>query len=171
MNNIIVENWKKIIGYENYDVSDIGDVRNSKTGRVLKHALDGKGYYKVDLCKDGKRKTMKVHRLVAEAFIQNHENKKCVDHINNIRTDNCLTNLRFATYKENSMNASMKSNNTSGNTGVSFDKKLQKWKAHIKIDGIVKHLGYFKDKDDAVEARIKAVNSLFKEFAHSSQKR
>jgi hypothetical protein len=168
MNN---ENWKKIIGYETYDVSDIGNVRNSKTGRVLKKATDTHGYCKVCLCKDGKAKTMKVHRLVAEAFIQNHENKKCVDHINNIRTDNRLINLRFATYKENNMNMSMKSNNTSGNTGVCFNKNSQKWCAHIKIDGIRKHLGYFENKDEAIEARVKAVNSLFKDFAHSSQKR
>jgi hypothetical protein len=137
----------------------------------LKHALGGNGYRMVNLCKNGKAKTTKVHRLVAEAFIQNLENKKCVDHINNIKTDNRLINLRFATYKENSMNVSMKSNNTSGNTGVFFDKSAQKWKAQICIDGIKKHLGYFKDKDDAIEARVKAVNILFKDFAHSSQKR
>jgi hypothetical protein len=171
MNNIIVENWKKIIGYENYEVSDVGNVRNSKTGRVLKAGINSTGYYTVSLYKDGKKKTRKVHRLVGTVFIVNPDNKLCIDHINNIKTDNRLINLRFATYKENSMNASMKSNNTSGNTGVSFDKNSQKWIARICIDGIKKHLGYFKDKDDAIEARIKAVNILFKDFAHSSQKR
>jgi hypothetical protein len=164
-------NWKKIIGYETYEVSDAGNVRNSKTGRVLKKTIGNHGYYTVGLCKNGKAKTTCIHRLVAEAFLVNPDDKLCVDHKNNVRTDNRLTNLRFATYKENNMNASKQSNNTSGNTGVYFDKKSQKWTAQIMIDGIAKHLGTFKDKDEAVEARIKAVNILFKDFAHSSQKR
>jgi hypothetical protein len=164
-------NWKKIVGYENYEVSDCGNVRNSKTGRVLKQGLSSSGYYTVSLHKDGKAKTMSTHRLVAEAFLVNPDNKPCVDHIDNIKTDNRLTNLRFATNKENSMNASMKSNNTSGNTGVYFDKKLQNWRAQIQLDGIRKHLGSFENKNDAIESRVKAVNSLFKDFAHSSQKR
>jgi hypothetical protein len=164
-------NWKKIIGYENYDVSGIGNVRNSKTGKVLKASLNSKGYYVVNLCKNGKQKTMCIHRLVGTAFINNLDNKPCIDHIDNCKTNNHLTNLRFATCKENNRNASMKSNNTSGNTGVSFHKTMQKWHARICIDGISKHLGYFENKDEAVEARVKAVNLIFKDFAHSSQKR
>jgi hypothetical protein len=164
-------NWKKIIGYENYEVSDAGDVRNSKTGRVLKKGIDTHGYHQLRLSNNGKVKTLRIHRLVGTAFMTNPDNKPCIDHIDNCKTNNHLTNLRFATCKENNRNVSMRSNNTSGNTGVSFDKNSQKWCAQIMIDRIKKHLGSFKDKDDAIEARVKAVNILFKDFAHSSQKR
>ena len=59
------------------------------------------GYIQVSLCKNGKQKSFKVHRLLATAFIPNPENKSCVDHINGIRDDNRLENLRWVTHREN----------------------------------------------------------------------
>lgn len=96
-----MEQWKDIEGYEGlYQVSDMGNVRNVKYNRSLKPVLNPGGYLKVILSKDGKRKTCKVHRLVAEAFIPNPDNKPTVDHINTIRTDNRVSNLRWFTHKE-----------------------------------------------------------------------
>ena len=99
-----MEEWKKIDGYENYSVSSEGRVRNDKTGRILKVTPDKGGYLQVCLSKNGKQKTFNVHRLVAETFIPSPENKSCVDHINTIRDDNRVENLRWATHKENSNN-------------------------------------------------------------------
>lgn len=92
--------WKKIEGYENYSVSTNGKVRNDKTGRVLKIFSDKDEYSRVQLYESGEVKTYTIHRLVAEAFVPNPENKPTVDHINRVRTDNRVENLRWATYKE-----------------------------------------------------------------------
>lgn len=96
--------WKKIEGYENYLVSSNGDVKNDKTGRILKKYRNKKGYETVNLYKNGKMKTFQVHRLVAMAFIPNPIGLPCIDHINTIRNDNRAENLKWCTHKENSNN-------------------------------------------------------------------
>ena len=100
------EIWKDIAGYEGcYQVSNLGNVRNVKTSRVLKGRLDMYGYCRVILYKKGaKYKSFQIHRLVATAFIPNPENKPQVDHANTVRADNRLDNLRWVTYHENNMN-------------------------------------------------------------------
>ena len=98
---IINECWKSIDGFINYQVSNLGRVRNCNTGRILKPGWGTGGYLQVDLCRDSKKFTCRIHKLVANEFIDNPNNKKCIDHINNDRVDNKVTNLRFATYSEN----------------------------------------------------------------------
>ena len=82
------EEYKSIVDFENYEVSNFGNVRNIKTGRILKPSIDSHGYYKVSLCKDKKQTTKKIHQLVANAFIENPENKSCVDHIDGNNLNN-----------------------------------------------------------------------------------
>lgn len=98
-----MEEWKKIKNYENYSVSRYGQVRNDKTRRILKKIYTN-GYESVSLYHEGKSKRFRVHRLVAMAFIPNPYNLPCVDHINTIRVDNRVENLKWCTYKENSNN-------------------------------------------------------------------
>lgn len=104
-----MEIWKDIKGYEGlYKISSLGRVKslarmmkNRKCEEIIKvPALTNKGYYRLPLCKYGETKYFYIHRLVAEAFIPNPENKPTVDHINRNKIDNCLDNLRWATYKE-----------------------------------------------------------------------
>ena len=117
-----MENWKDIKGYEGlYQVSNIGRVKRlvgfkCNVERFLKGSKDKDGYIQIYLSKDGNAKMYKLHRLVAEAFVPNPDNKPEIDHINTIRTDNtvCLnedgsvnyekTNLRWTTRKENANN-------------------------------------------------------------------
>ena len=77
------EVFRFVPGYDNYSVTSHGRIRNNITDRFLKHGLSNCGYYIVGLCKNGKAKTHRVHRLVAIAFVDNPENKACVDHIDN----------------------------------------------------------------------------------------
>ncbi len=81
----MVETYKKIEGFENYSVSDFGNVRNDKTGRILKSGCDTCGYLRVCLMKNKTKHFKSIHRLIAEAFLLNPENKKCIDHIDNNR--------------------------------------------------------------------------------------
>ena len=121
MNNL--ENWKKVAGFETYSVSDRGNVRNDKTGRILKPGTNTHGYLFVNLKKNNKSSIKDVHRLVSLAFIPNLENKKYVDHINNYKTNNKLENLRWATAQQNQQNSKLSKKNTTGTKGVSFVKK------------------------------------------------
>jgi hypothetical protein len=93
------EIWKKIDGYDHYSVSSFGNVRNDRTGRILKASINNYGYSNVKFCKDKKRKLYKVHRLVVIAFIENPGNKLCVDLIDNSRLTNHVSNIRWTTKK------------------------------------------------------------------------
>ena len=96
-----MEKFKQIKEYENYSVSNYGRIRNDKTDRILKPQKDHGGYLHVALCKNGVCKTHSIHRLVALAFIDNPENKRTVNHLDGIKTNNFDSNLEWATDKEN----------------------------------------------------------------------
>jgi hypothetical protein len=99
-----IEIWKNINGYENYEVSSLGNVRNKTTGRILKTANKG-GYYSVGLSK-GKTKTFSVHQLTAKAFIPNPENKSQVNHKDKNGLNNNINNLEWMTSGENNKHRS-----------------------------------------------------------------
>ena len=88
-----IEMWKPIDGHH-YSVSSFGRVRNDKFDKILKNSIKSNGYMVVDLYKNGKRKTVTVHRIVAKAFHKNPENKSCVDHVNGNKKNNHISNLR-----------------------------------------------------------------------------
>ena len=172
-NNLIklnVEVWRSIENYDNYVVSSFGRVKNTKTGKVLKASDNGHGYLIIDLYENAIRKSYQVHRLVANAFINNPDNKNCVDHKDNNRTNNNISNLRFATSKENNQNRKLSSRNTSGCKGVCFDKRAKKWHAQIKIDGIRVHIGYYDNLEDAKIARVNRANEAFGVYTNACER-
>lgn len=88
------EIWKDIGGFEGlYQVSNLGRVKRVTTGRVLKGMASGKGYLLVGLSKNNIRSVKTIHRLVAQAFIPNPENKPEVNHIDENKTNNMVSNL------------------------------------------------------------------------------
>ena len=165
-----MEHYKIIAGFETYSVSDHGNVKNNKTARIMKTRFHPEGYIIVDMRLNKQRYSKRVHILVANAFIANPDEKACVDHIDNIKSNNNINNLRWATNSENQHNKSMSKNNTSGVKGVVWDKDRNKWRAQITIDGIYIYLGSFTNLDDAKQVRIKRANEAFGIFTHSSEK-
>jgi len=96
------ETWREIKGYEHiYEVSTFGRVRRIADNHILRTETHYKGYQRVDLFKDGKRRHFKVHRLVAEAFIQNPDNRPQVNHRDFNKANNRVWNLEWATDEEN----------------------------------------------------------------------
>lgn len=102
-------------------------------------------------------KYVRVHKLIVDYPI--------VDHINRNRLDNRKANLRSVTQGQNSMNRSKSSRKTSGYKGVCWHKSTQKWRARIRLNGCLKHLGHFDDIIEAAKAYDKAASEHFGEFA------
>ena len=93
-----MEEWEKINGFANYSVSNKGNVRNDLTGKILKGVMDDKGFLVVTLYGEEK-KTVSIHKLVAEAFIPYFERKRTVLHIDGDRTNNKTSNLKWTSHK------------------------------------------------------------------------
>jgi hypothetical protein len=96
-----VETFVKIEGFENYEVSNLGKVRNIKSGRILKPYLNQSGYLRHHLYGHDKQKELFLHRIIAIAFIDNPEEKPCVNHIDENKLNNDLSNLEWCTVREN----------------------------------------------------------------------
>ena len=125
----VVQNCKEIAGFPDYFVYRDGRIRSDKRreSRFLKPGKDKDGYHYVILYSDGKKTFKRVHRLVAEAFIPNPDNKPCVDHKDRDRTNNAVENLAWVTSAENDQNRDAR--------GYHFDKRRGKWVVRIKVNG------------------------------------
>ena len=99
----VFETFVKIEGFEKYEVSNLGKVRNIKSGRILKPSLHKNGYSRHFLCENNKRKHLYLHRIIATAFIDNPGEKPQVNHIDENKTNNDLSNLEWCTVKENNI--------------------------------------------------------------------
>lgn len=82
-------------------VSDIGNVYSKITNTILKPEINVDGYYRVQLSRNGSKKNFKIHRLVAIAFIENPNNLRCVNHIDENKLNNNVSNLEWCTSKYN----------------------------------------------------------------------
>ena len=109
-----------------YDINREGQVRSRKYGkeRILKPWIRGDGYIRVDIYYNGSKKGKLVHRLLALAFIDNPEQKPCVDHIDRNTSNNSLSNLRWATHSENCRNRTRK--------GSVYTTKYNTWTAEVR---------------------------------------
>ena len=117
----------EINNYPNYLIYEDGRVFSKIKNKFLKHYLYNAGYYRVNLCKNGKDNKFLIHRLIAEHYIPNHEKKRCVDHIDRNKLNNNLINLRWATHTENNNNIPKRITNTSGHSNVRYVKKRKEY--------------------------------------------
>ena len=101
-----MENWKKIKGFENYEVSNLGNVKSFcfKKERILKHKTDKDGYLCIALFLNKKIYYIKIHRLVMQHFGVGIE-KETVNHIDGNKKNNCISNLEWSTRSENNKHA------------------------------------------------------------------
>ena len=158
-----MEEWKAIKGYEGlYEVSNLGRVKSiSYTNQygtfdrvVILKGWICEGYPCVQLTKNNEKKTFKIHRLVAETFISNPNNLPEVDHINTIRDDNRVENLRWVTPKENMNNPLTKEKRCGyqGNKSEEIKKKISKAQS-IKVVQLTLEGELVKIWDSAIKAQ------------------
>lgn len=157
------EIWKDVPGYENYyQVSNMGRVKSldrtvidkrggvrSYKGGILNGAINN-GYKIARFSKNSESRTFKFSQLVAMAFLGHKPNghKLVVDHINGVRSDDSVKNLRIVTHRAN-LSTCFRSNNelfTSKYVGVSWTKQMNKWRVGIYHNGVNYTLGLFNDE-------------------------
>ena len=95
------EIWLTIKHNDNYEVSNLGNVRNKKTKRILKSAISNKGYYLVALSRDCKQHTYTIHKLVMEHFNRCAFDYEVINHKDHNKLNNHWSNLAWATPREN----------------------------------------------------------------------
>lgn len=163
--DILHEEWADIKNYEGiYKVSNYGRVKslsrilfNGKgffktKDKILSPKLGNNGYYCFSLAKDKKSNFHLAHRLIANSFIANPENKPTVNHKDLDRANNCISNLEWNTYRENNCHKFQKDNKKY--IGVSFHKRNKKWISYIFINKKLIHLGSYETSHQAYQARI-----------------
>lgn len=160
-----MEYWKQINGFENYEVSNMGNVRSkdftlvrsngrvlNRKGNVLKQTLWKDGYFVVCLQCDGKRVVRKVHRLVYDTFVGINDNTKVIDHIDHNKTNNKLENLQLVTNRYNLSKDSWRTKKENLPVGVYRQNGRNSFVANIDINGKRFYLGSYKDSDSASKA-------------------
>jgi len=123
-------------------------------------SVNGKGYRIIHF----KNKYYLAHRLAYYMYHGIDPLKQLLDHENLNKQDNCIKNLRLATWPENGRNRGPNKNNTSGVTGVYWHKASQKWLSQIMVNGKTKYLGVYINKEDADQARKEGEKKYFGKF-------
>lgn len=169
------EIWKDIDGYEGlYQISSFGRVKSignkfTRKDKFLKLMTKGAGYYYVDLWKNGKNISKKIHQLVVSHFLNYKLNDKklVINHIDFNKKNNKSSNLEIITIRENTNQKHLK--HSSIYTGVCWVKRDKRWYAQIWLDGKQKYLGSFIDEKKASESYETALRNHLKQKAHNEK--
>lgn len=175
----LIEKWEFVKGYEGlYTVSNLGRVYSMSRyihgvknrwgsshskyvhGCIVKIGDNGNGYKTVKLSKDGKMSTHYVHRLAYTSFKGDIPKDLVIDHINNNKEDNSLSNLQVLTQRKNAEKATLKLSSTTPYTGVYKVKGYNRFSARIRVGKERIHLGYFGTPEEANIAYQNKLNSV-----------
>ena len=139
-----MEEWKVVNDFENYEISNMGIVRNKLKHTVLKAHNRKDGYYSVKLCRKNFSQNKSIHRLVALHFVENanHDKYNVIDHIDRNKQNNCATNLRWSTRQQNSQNW------LGRNEGLT-KRKGNIWEVAVKYENTRMYLGRYNDEEKA----------------------
>lgn len=172
------ELFRPVVGHEDkYEISNFGTLRrfsrkaaSSKRvmmikEKILKPTVNNIGYQVVNLKSAGKSTYRLIHRLVADAWIENPTNKECVNHKNGIRTDNRAENLEWVNKRENYAHWAI-TNKKKSSKYIGVYKSERGWTATIRL-GKVRRLGTFKTEQEARFCYISALkaNNLENKYA------
>lgn len=173
--------YRQLEEYPKYEVNEFGQVRNIKSGKLLKpNKINGYLYVCLYSAEEKKRKLVFVHRLVGSVFLGITTKLKkdvplsgqyVIDHIDGNKENNNLCNLRIANRSDNiHCSPNRKSKSSTGFIGVSssYGKSPKPWRARISQFKKQKHLGYFNTKLEASEAYKKASLLLYGEFSNQN---
>jgi len=138
----------EIQDYPNYLIYDDGRVFSKKNNRFLSCCPNSNGYICYNLGRE--MKSFKAHRLVAQHYIPNPENKGQVDHINRQKDDNRKENLRWVTSSENQQNTCLRKNNKIGIKNICYEKSQNRYRYHKTING-KNHRKNFKTLQEAID--------------------
>lgn len=154
--------WKIIKDFPQYMISSDGNVKHIKHNKVLKTFKNNKGYMTVRIYNNKIAYTKRIHRLVAEAFIPNPENKSEIDHINTIKTDNRVENLRWVTSKENSNNNLTKIHINNRNLKADNNGKSKKIKILDIVDDITYSYNCIREAAECLSINYSTLRSAFR---------
>jgi len=139
----------EIADYPNYLVYEDGRIFSKYTRKFLKPCMNLHCYHQVGLSNDGKKKWFRIHRLVAQAYIPNPENKREVDHIDRDKSNNHFSNLRWATRSENTQNTGVSKDNKLGIKNICWNKHKKRYLYRKEFRGNP-HRKWFKTLEEAL---------------------
>jgi hypothetical protein len=150
------ETWKTVVDFENYEVSSLGTVRR-RLGKTLKPTPDKDGYLTVRVGSRAEKHTLKVHRLVAQAFVPNPKGLPQVNHIGE-NTDNRACKLEWISTADHGKDVAKRGQR---GEGVCFEKRSSKWRATYNPEPQIQvHIGYFNTRKEAKTARDAKIATL-----------
>ncbi len=162
--SILDEEYKPIPQLDGFEISNHGRIRSN--GFEVYVCTDKKGYRLIKVCEN----YYFIHRMVAELFVPNPDRCNVVDHIDNDRGNNVVSNLRWVTTLKNNLNKTPQRNST-GVKGVTYDSKKEKYRVRVSIQNKDIQVGYYSDLETATLVRRLFVNLLYgEEYLHSSEK-
>ena len=147
-----MEEWKVITEFPLYSVSNLGNVKHNKTQKLRKLSLDSSGYISLTLMKENDKTSypIKVHRLVAQSFLDNPENKQTVNHKNRIRHDNRLENLEWYTMNEQNKHKKSIPLTTGGKKVLQYDLNMK----YIQTFNSIREAGRFIGTDGSSISQV-----------------